>query len=40
MVRGPDALIVGTSEHVIGRSEHILGSSLHPALRRGEKNQT
>ena len=37
IVRGPDPLIIGTSEHVIGRSEHILGSSLHPALRRGDK---
>ena len=34
VVRGPDPLIVGNSDHVIGRSEHILGASLHPALRR------
>lgn len=34
VVRGPDPLIVGNSNHVIGRSAHILGASLHPALRR------
>ena len=34
VVRGPDPLIVGNSDHVIGRSEHILGASLHPALRK------
>jgi polyphosphate kinase len=34
VVRGPDPLIVGNSDHVIGRSAHILGASLHPALRK------
>lgn len=34
IVRGPDPLIVGTSDHVIGRTQHILGKSIHPALRR------
>jgi polyphosphate kinase len=34
VVRGPDPLIVGNTEHVIGRNEHILGASLHPDLRR------
>jgi len=37
VVRGPDPLIVGTTEHVIGRSAHIIGNSLHPALRRRGK---
>jgi len=35
VVRGPDPLIAGNSNHVIGRSEHILGRSLHPDHRRG-----
>ena len=30
VVRAPDPLIVGVSQHVIGNSEHILGRSLHP----------
>lgn len=30
VVRAPDPLIVGISQHVIGNSEHILGRSLHP----------
>ena len=30
VVRPPDPLIVGVSEHVIGNSDHILGRSLHP----------
>jgi polyphosphate kinase 2 len=30
VVRAPDPLIVGVSQHVIGNSEHILGQSLHP----------
>lgn len=34
VVRGPDPLIVGNTEHVIGRNDHILGASLHPELRR------
>lgn len=31
VVRPPDPLIVGVSQHVIGNSEHILGRSLRPA---------
>ena len=34
IVRGPDPLIVGTSDHVIGRAQHILNKSVHPSLRR------
>ena len=34
ILRGPDPLIVGSSQHVIGRDEHILGKTLHPDLRR------
>jgi polyphosphate kinase len=34
VVRHPDPLIVGSTDHVIGRSEHILGNSLHPDSRR------
>lgn len=30
VVRSPDPLIVGISQHVIGNSDHILGRSLHP----------
>ena len=30
VVRHPDPLIVGVSQHVIGNNEHILGRSLHP----------
>jgi polyphosphate kinase 2 len=33
VVRQPDPLIVGSSEHVIGRSEHVLASALHPDMR-------
>lgn len=33
VVRGPDPLIVGTSDHVIGRVQHILDRSIHPDLR-------
>jgi len=33
VVRPPDPLIVGASQHVIGNSEHILGKSLHPDAR-------
>ena len=29
VIRGPDPLIVGQSEHVIGSAKHILGPSLH-----------
>lgn len=36
VVRGPDPLIVGSSEHVLGDSQHILGKSLHPAQRKNE----
>ena len=34
IVRGPDPLIVGSTNHVIGRHDHILGASLHPDLKR------
>jgi polyphosphate kinase 2 len=34
LVRGPDPLIVGSSDHVIGRSQHILNKTVHPDLRR------
>jgi len=34
IVRGPDPLIVGSTNHVIGKHDHILGTSLHPDLRR------
>lgn len=34
IIKGPDPLIVGSSNDVIGRSEHILGASLHPEKRR------
>jgi polyphosphate kinase 2 len=30
VVRPPDPLIVGVSQHVIGNSDHVLGRSLHP----------
>ncbi|MEM7637755.1 MAG: polyphosphate kinase 2 [Pseudomonadota bacterium] len=30
VVRPPDPLIVGISQHVIGNSDHVLGRSLHP----------
>ena len=33
VVRGPDPLIVGTSDHVIRRAEHILDKTVHPDLR-------
>lgn len=38
VVRGPDPLIVGSSQHVIGRDEHILGKTLPPEKRRGNGN--
>ncbi len=38
IVRGPDPLIVGSSQHVIGNSNHILGKSLHPALKKNGKS--
>lgn len=34
IVRGPDPLIVGSSDYVIGREAKILNKSIHPALRR------
>ncbi len=37
IVRGPDSLIVGSSQHVIRHSAHILGKSLHPALKKNGK---
>ncbi len=33
VVRGPDPLIVGTSDHVIGRAQHILDKTVHPGRR-------
>ncbi len=36
IVRGPDPLIVGNSNHVIGRTQNIYGKSVHPALRRAD----
>ncbi len=39
VVRGPDPLIVGSTEHVIGRSDHILGKTIHPALRRAKSDK-
>ncbi len=35
IVRTPDPLIVGTTEHVIGHDSHILGKTVHPELKRG-----
>ena len=35
IVRAPDPLIVGTTEHVIGHDSHILGKTVHPDLKRG-----
>lgn len=34
IVRGPDPLIVGSSDHVIGRTQHILEKTVHPKRRR------
>ncbi len=34
IVRGPDPLIVGSSDYVIGRTEHLLDISVHPERRR------
>jgi hypothetical protein len=34
IVRGPDPLIVGTTEHVIGRDNHIIEKTVHPDLKR------
>ncbi len=39
VVRGPDPLIVGSTEHVIGRSDHILGKTIHPDLRRAKSDK-
>ena len=33
IVRGPDPLIVGASNHVIGRDEHIISRTVHSDLR-------
>ncbi len=33
VVRGPDPLIVGKTDHVIGREQHILDKSVHPDRR-------
>ncbi len=35
VIRAPDPLIVGSTEHVIGRDTHILGKTVHPELKRG-----
>ncbi|MCC0004314.1 MAG: polyphosphate kinase 2 [Methylobacteriaceae bacterium] len=35
IVRTPDPLIVGTTDHVIGHDSHILGKTVHPELKRG-----
>ena len=34
IVRGPDPLIVGSSDYVIGRQQQIVHKSIHPSLRR------
>ena len=39
IVRGPDPLIVGSTEHVIGRATHILGKSIHPDLRHAKSDK-
>ena len=33
IVKGPDPLIVGTTEHVIGRDNHIIEKTVHPDLK-------
>ncbi|MFV0281255.1 MAG: polyphosphate kinase 2 [Rhodoblastus sp.] len=35
IVRAPDPLIVGTTDHVIGHDSQILGKTVHPVLKRG-----
>jgi hypothetical protein len=35
IVRPPDPLIVGSTEHVIGHDMHIIDKSVHPDLKRG-----
>jgi polyphosphate kinase 2 len=35
IVRAPDPLIVGSTEHVIGHDAHIIGKTVHPDLKRG-----
>ena len=35
IVSGPDALIVGTTEHVIGRDHGIIGKAMHPEHKHG-----
>jgi polyphosphate kinase len=35
IVRTPDPLIVGSTEHVIGHDQHIIGKTVHPDLKRG-----
>ena len=37
VVRQPDPLIVGSSEHVIRRDDHILAAALHPDMRVNRK---
>ncbi len=36
VIKGPDPLIVGTTEHVIGRDETIIEKALHPGLKRAK----
>ncbi|MGO9390998.1 polyphosphate kinase 2 [Rhodoblastus sp.] len=35
IVRAPDPLIVGSTEHVIGHDLHIIDKTVHPNLKRG-----
>jgi hypothetical protein len=35
ILRSPDPLIVGSTEHVIGHDTHIIEKSVHPHLKRG-----
>ncbi|MCR9213572.1 MAG: polyphosphate kinase 2 [Proteobacteria bacterium] len=39
IIRGPDPLIVGSSQHVIDRDSHILGKSLHPDMKRRNNSE-
>ncbi len=36
VVKGPDPLIVGNTEHVIGRDETIIDKAVHPGLKRAK----
>jgi hypothetical protein len=35
IIRPPDPLIVGSTEHVIGHDMHIIDKTVHPNLKRG-----